>query len=367
MKKHFLIYGHGGSYNHGCEAIVKCTIKFLREIVPDCFITLSTHFPEQDKEFALDADEFIARNLEGKTNEEIYAPTLDKITPDTTVIHTGGDNYCYVNWQRYAMINRVAKERGCKSILWGCSIDEDLIDDEMFDALQKHDLICARECITYDALIKRGLKNVCKVSDIAFDLEAEPIDVPLSNYIAINLSPLVYRKNEKISLAVQNLIGFILEETDYNIALVPHVVVSVDNDYEILSSLNFKDSGRVQLFSDKLSASQYKYIISKAELCVAARTHATIAAYSSCVPTLAIGYSTKARGIAADLGFSEYVVDIKDENINDRLLTRFRKMLVEKNEMKKRLERQMPAYKEKVFHENFISFLKISEGEEVLG
>ena len=261
MKKHFLIYGHGGSYNHGCEAIVKCTIKFLRENVPECFITLSTHFPEQDKEFALDADEFIARNPEGKTTEEVYAATLDRITSDTTVIHTGGDNYCYVNWQRYAMINNVAKERGCKTVLWGCSIDENLIDDEMLEALQKHDLICARECITYDALVKRGLKNVCKVSDIAFGLEPEPVDVPFSNYVAINLSPLVYRKNDKVSLAVQKLIDYVHEETDYNIALVPHGVVSVDNDYEILSSLKYGESERIQLFSDKLSAIQYKYII----------------------------------------------------------------------------------------------------------
>ena len=34
---------------------------------------------------------------------------------------------------------------------------------------------------------------------------------------------------------------------------------------------------------------------------IGARTHATIAAYSSCVPTLVVGYSIKARGIAKDL------------------------------------------------------------------
>lgn len=358
MGKHFLIYGHGGSYNHGCEAIVKCTIKFLREIVPNCFITLSTHFPEQDREYGIDADEFVARNPDGKTNEEVYASTLDKITSDTTVIHTGGDNYCYVNWQRYAMINRVAKERGCKTVLWGCSIDEDLVDDEMFDALQQHDLICARECITYDALIKRGLKNVCKVSDIAFNLEPEPVDVMLSNYVAINFSPLVYRKNEKVSAAVQNLINYILKETDYNIALVPHVVVSVDNDYEILSSLKFEEFERVQLFSDKLSASQYKYIISKAELCVAARTHATIAAYSSCVPTLAIGYSTKARGIATDLGFSEYVVDIMNEDISKELLSRFEMMVEDKNVLRQKLCFQMEEYKRQTHPKTVSLFLE---------
>lgn len=356
MGKHFLIYGHGGAYNHGCEAIIKCTIRFLREIVPGCFITLSTHFPKQDMEFGLDADEFVERNMEGKTNEEVYQPTLEKITPETTVIHAAGDNYCYINWQRYATINEIARSRGCKTVLWDCSIDEELIDEEMLSALEMHDVIFARECITYDALLKKGLKNVKRMSDVAFTLEPEPVDFSLKNYIAINFSPLVYRKNVKVSEAVQNMLDYVLTETDYSIALVPHVVVSVDNDYEILSSLQYKESDRVVLVSDKLSASQYKYIISNAELCVAARTHVTIAAYSSCVPTLAIGYSTKARGIAADLGFSEYVVDIMDENIKENLLDRFKKLVEEKESLKKKLEEQMEEYKGRVFVKETIGF-----------
>ena len=59
QQKHFLLYGHGGSYNHGGEAITRCTIDLLRKQVPDCFITLSTHFPEQDREFGLIPDEII--------------------------------------------------------------------------------------------------------------------------------------------------------------------------------------------------------------------------------------------------------------------------------------------------------------------
>ena len=30
QQKHFLLYGHGGSYNHGGEAITRCTIDLLR-------------------------------------------------------------------------------------------------------------------------------------------------------------------------------------------------------------------------------------------------------------------------------------------------------------------------------------------------
>lgn len=358
MGKHFLIYGHGGAYNHGSEAIIRCTVAFLRERFPNCFITLSTHFPEQDKEFMLDVDEIVTRNTEGKNSDEVYKDALDRITPETIVIHAAGDNYCYVNWQRYARINEVAKERGCKTVLWDFSIDEDKIDDEMLMALKNHDIICARECITYDTLVKKGLENVIQMSDVAFSLEPERVELDLQNYVVINLSPLVCRKNPATKDAVQRLIGFIISETEYNIALVPHVVVSVDNDYEILSELAQNGSARVVLVSDKLSARQYKYIISKAELCVAARTHVTIASYSSCVPTLSIGYSVKAYGIAKDLGFTEYVVDIMDETIGETLLARYEKLMEEKKELRQKLVSQMSDYKKKALPEGVITFLE---------
>ena len=58
--KHFLLYGHGGSYNHGAEAIIKTTIEIIRKKYDDSYITLSSHFPEQDKEFQINANEIIA-------------------------------------------------------------------------------------------------------------------------------------------------------------------------------------------------------------------------------------------------------------------------------------------------------------------
>ncbi len=51
----------------------------------------------------------------------------------------------------------------------------------------------------------------------------------------------------------------------------------------------------------KYNAKELKGYISRCRAFVGARTHSTIAAYSTGVPTLAIGYSVKARGIAKDL------------------------------------------------------------------
>lgn len=356
-KKHYLIYGHGGSYNHGGEAITRCTIALLRRISPDCKITLSTHFPEQDLEFGLEVDEMITRDTTGKTNEEVYRATLDAITSNTTVIQVGGDNYCYNNWQRYAQIHKRAKQCGGKSVFWSCSIDEDKIDDEMLQVLQEHDLILARECITYETLKAKGLQNVRKVSDIAFWLEPEPVDFLLENYIAINVSPLVCKKNPAFISAMQKVIDIILEETDLNIALVPHVVVSVDNDFEVLSKFHIAEPNRVVLVSDKLSAKQYKYIISKANCCIAARTHAAIAAYSSGVPVLAVSYSTKSRGIANDLGCLEYVVDILDTDIEKTFLEKFCVFLEEEATLREKLQAKIEAYKKLFSAEEILNYL----------
>lgn len=358
MKKHYLIYGHGGSYNHGGEAITSCTIELLRKLSPDCRITLSTHFPEQDSEFGISADEIVTRNLAGTTNEEVYRSTLEKITPDTVAIQVGGDNYCYRNWQRYAQIHEKTKRCGGTSILWGTSIDEQQLDEELLAVLKEHDVILARECLTYECLKKRGLNNVLQVSDIAFSMEAESTGFSLDNYVVINLSPLVCRKNPEAEEAVNRLIAYILSNTDYNIVLLPHVVVTADNDYEALSSLKWQDLERVVLVSDKLSARQYKSIVAKAQLCVAARTHVTIAAYSCGVPTLAIGYSTKARGIALDLGMADYVVNIEADDFSERLTSKFRELLLRKEEVKRKLEQQMPEYKERAFQENIMAVLK---------
>jgi len=333
----FLLYGHGGCYNHGVEAITSCTIAYLRKKYPGCYIILSSHFPEQDREFALKPDEFVARNMEGKDNREIYQNTLDKITPDTVVIHLGGDNYCYPNWQRYALVHEEAVKRGAKSILWGCSIDEDMLNEEMIKTLSGHDLILAREVVTYRNLVGLGLNNVRKVSDIAFGMACERPkgdflckrtieDLFAMPYVLLNISPLVCRRNPDVKKAYICLRDYVLENTDYNILLMPHVLMPMDNDYEILQDIMVTHNKRMFLASDKLHAWEYKYLVSKAALCVASRTHVTIAAYSTTVPTLAVGYSTKARGIAEDLGLSEYVVDVKRDDIVEALLIGFKQL-----------------------------------------
>ena len=354
--KHYIFYGHGGAYNHGSEASLICGIKLLRELSPGCQITVSSHFPEQDIEFKLPADEIVGRDLTGKTNEEIYKATIDRITPDTVCISAGGDNYCYNNWERYAAIHKAALEKGAKSVLWSCSLEPSMIDDEMLEVLKTHHLITARESFTEKALLEKGLTNVIRVCDIAFLLEPKETEIPEEKYIAINLSPLVLRKNPDALNAYQELIDKILKESNYSIALVPHVVMPVDNDMDALAQLK-GDEKRIFRASGILNAEEYKYIISKAEILVASRTHATIAAWSTGVPTIAVGYSNKAVGISSDLGQEKYLLDINTLT-GEKLCEVFYELERNKERIKIKLSEKLGVCKENTIDAEIIEFLK---------
>ena len=87
-----------------------------------------------------------------------------------------------------------------------------------------------------------------------------------------------------------------------NVALIPHVVWNHNDDRVPLRELfeMFKESNRVVFIEDH-NAEELKGFIARCRFLVAARTHASIAAYSSGIPTLVLGYSVKSRGIAKDL------------------------------------------------------------------
>jgi colanic acid/amylovoran biosynthesis protein len=67
------------------------------------------------------------------------------------------------------------------------------------------------------------------------------------------------------------------------------------------------------LVSPEYNAAETKWIISQMALFAGARTHSTIAALSSGVPTLSFAYSIKAQGINRDIfGHTDYCMEPTD-------------------------------------------------------
>lgn len=367
MMEKILLYGHGGAYNHGAEAIIKTTMDGIRRIEPNIKFLLSTHFPAQDIEFGINADMFLTRNekyvkldhqatSQGRYDKEIYKSTIEKITPQMLALSVGGDNYCYPAWHRWRCIHEQVKQRGGKDVLWSCSINPDMLDEQMVKTLQTHDLITVRESITYNALLQKNIKQVRQFPDVAFGLVPKIIPLPrvYNEYdiVAINVSPLCIRREKKkgsIITNILNLIDFIINKTHMAIAFVPHVVMPMDNDFLILADLHEYccekyGKERFELIEDKFSAAQYKYIISKSKFGIFARTHATIAAYSTNIPCIAIGYSVKAQGIGNDMGMGNYVVSIEDLRDERCLLRKF----ITLNEESKKCQELMKYKNQKI-------------------
>lgn len=134
--------------------------------------------------------------------------------------------------------------------------------------------------------------------------------------------------------------------------MIPHVVWDNNDDREVLKQLyeEFKDTGRLVLVDD-FNCMQLKGYIAKCRMFIGARTHATIAAYSSCVPTLVLGYSVKSRGIAKDLFGTDknYVISVQDMKNSNLLSEGFLWLLENEKSIKAHLQSIMPDYINKVY------------------
>lgn len=387
----FGLYFHAGSYNHGCEALVRTTSSLIKSTSQKSKINLYSFCPDEDLEFgiknidglhklyftaasadvkklSLDWFKLAALNKISKEKADAYYWSIncrEKTLKENDVFFSiGGDNYCYsCDHQMYAMnekIKRLKKEL----VLWGCSIGEEDLNNLKTADLKHFDLIVARESITYSNMLNIGIdKSKLKLhADPAFMLKADASCLPEGfipgNTIGLNISPMVIGCEQKEHKGVamrsfEKIIEYILSETDCSVALVPHVIKPTDNDLEPLGILyeKYKSSGRIVILNDKLNAEQIKGCISKCRAFVGARTHSTIAAYSTCVPTLVLGYSVKSRGIARDIFGSEDgkvlpVNDLKDENT---LLEAFKNLMKNEDENRKILEARMPEYIQSAF------------------
>ena len=393
MKKDkIVLYMHAGSDNHGCEAIANSLIKML-----PCPAILVTNRAAEDAKYSLPelCSEIIEeRQVEKNFFVHTWYYVWRKLFKDPECymryrynavrgknlreinISIGGDNYCYDNMlERLIMGNRMFHREGAKTVLYGCSIEPELLErPEILEDMKRYNLIVARESITYDALKNAGVtENVHLCPDPAFLLDTEELPMPegwiAGKMVGLNVSPMIVDNEKKSGITLENykgLIKHILENTDLNIALIPHVVWQGGDDRKTIEELYqaFAVSGRVIKIGDA-SASQLKGYISRCRMFIGARTHATIAAYSTCVPTLVVGYSVKARGIAKDLfGSAEnYVLPVQTLENKDDLINAFEWLRAEEEHIRTHLQQMMPEYKKRAAYGGEL-IKQLASGEE---
>lgn len=369
-----LLFLHGGSLNRGCEAIVRTGVAEIKTQFPDAVIDLASYEPETDahleninqvfrheqkppKKFSwagLKSAFFVKFFQDEKYHHQyIQKDIISKIKNYDVFISVGGDNYCYGELPGFYEINRLIKKAGKKLILWGASIGEEDLTPAKIQDLQRFDLLLARETLTEKVLKNAGCKNVKLVADGAFLMEKTELPLPEgfieNKTLGFNFSPLIFGRNPQSKEAAFQLVEHILATTDFNMALVPHVTIAISNDEETLKEFleKYKETKRVFLLPNNLNATEYKGYIARMRFFIGARTHATIAAYSTGVPTMVLGYSVKSKGIAKDIfGEEKLVLGIEEISDAEKLIAKFEEMKQEELMLKEILRNKIPHIKE---------------------
>ncbi|MGN0997079.1 MAG: polysaccharide pyruvyl transferase family protein [Candidatus Ventricola sp.] len=369
--KSILLYNHGGCGNRGCEAIVRSTAALLDGRAR---VVLASDEPAADRAAGLaGVDRVIPSQISSKSLRRIinsigfrlgqprehevarrHATVIDAGRRSSLCLSIGGDTYCYAHQEHLQVINGRLRRAGRPLVLWGCSVDPERLQGQTLADLRAYDLLVARESITEAAMADAGLP-VRRWCDPAFTLGSEELPLPHGwapgNTVGLNVSPLVLdraRDREAALGAFVALVRHILKTSDSVIALIPHVTWAHDNDLDALGAIKeqFPQEERVLLLDGALDALQLKGYIRRLRALVTARTHASIAAYSTAVPTLVIGYSVKARGIARDLFGEEegHLIPVQELSGERELIAAYDALIRRAPQERAFLEERLPVY-----------------------
>lgn len=383
----FVLAGNGGYSNRGCEAIVRGTSNILRKVYsnPQCkvysfFRSVAEYSVQVEaetdpsiKHFNLGFNRFDGIWLE-RQFKKVLMPNLAGQVPYRSMVRNaveckavlsiGGDNYTldYGIPQAFTDLDDAVLNSGIPLVIWGASIGPfaamPAYERRMGEHLKRATAVFVRESVTEEYLRSIGVSdNVYSTADPAFLLDpSRPTDgfEPEKGSIGINLSPLLakYVTDGDVSkwvVVAAEMIVAVARVAKRKIYLVPHVTVPHSNDSQFLAQVKsiLPRNLDVSLIPGKYTASELKYIISHFEGFVGARTHSTIAALSSGVPTLSLAYSIKAKGINKDIfNHTDYCVSMDALKI-DMLAHKVAELLESKSEIQRFLEEKMPGIRRK--------------------
>lgn len=380
MKRALIVIG-SPIVNMGSQAIVRGLAKNIKKVDEDIFIEVMVTYLEGEKSLDIEGVDKLSNRYSIDRQHWNFLRILNRIQYQFThkaslrlmmsnylsaakkadiVLIVGADNYD-ISYNSLAYMNETNKfvaEIGAeKFVLYNCSVSkEDLIPGVVQD-LNRFKYLTARDSISF-VNMKAALpkKDIRFFPDVAFCMDPQKTELPdgwdSGNMIGVNLSSLVadgrYGVTEdEILNAYRQMIDYILEKTDLKICFIPHV--KKDADLSVLRKLNeyVNNPDRAIIINhENYNAAQKKYLISQCRMFVGARTHATIAAYSSLVPTLVVGYSIKSVGIATDLLGTDAgnVIPVQTLKKPDMLKTAFIGFMERESDIRDRLSKTVPPY-----------------------
>ncbi len=377
--KTVLMIRHAGFYNRGCEAIVASTSSLIKAQYPNVKIILASNDAVNDCRYPTVVDEIVPHCVRrwslawdlsqvfkrlGRTRQAydvLYGRLTPVIRQADVVLSIGGDNYCDGDPGPFLALDAAVRQQHKPLILWGASVDAQKLPADARADLKRFNCITARESLTIQSLAAAGVSdNVTATADPAFTLKPQEFDMTSympsaeNGIVGVNFSPLIAHMNTGVNdefyiTMLSSLVRRIVDTYHMGVLLVPHVMRPTNDDRLLLSALlaQVDRLDSVRLLPTGLSAAQTKYAIGKCRVFIGARTHSTIAAMSSLVPTITICYSIKGEGIPLDVyGRQGFAIDSRNMTIID-LVDSFQSMLSQEAFMRNRLAYIVPRLQQR--------------------
>lgn len=337
------------SGNKGCEALAYAFLELLNTIAKEHNMMINAVLLQK-----LPTKQFVKNQFSIKNIKEYYHPkysysnlkidmimlfhttkytfyrnSISKL--DYVIDFTGGDSFSDI----YGMDRFVTRTKFKESIIkhgvpliLGSQTIGPFLDDKAA-AFAAKILKNSREVFVRDELSNECVKsisgrNAVLTTDVAFALPYQKIVFPTTDKVRVGFNPSGllwhggYSGNNQFGLSVDyrdycnsviqrlnmdgrfevHLILHSFEDNDYNIS---------DNDLVAAKELHaiYPTTILAPKFNSCIDAKNY---ISAMDIFIGARMHATIAAYSSCVPVIPFSYSRKFEGLYSALGY-EYVLN----------------------------------------------------------
>lgn len=177
--------------------------------------------------------------------------------------------------------------------------------------------VIARDKISAQLVKKIAGRDADVSADLAFRLPyRRAIRTDKKLCIGVNISGLLVKnKSESTTtnfslctdydLFIERVLKY-LDENNYDIYLIPHVL----EDSECIEAFHQKypNTKVLDMFETPMEA---KSAIAQLDFFIGARMHATIASVSTGIPTLAVAYSRKFKGVFDLIGY-HHVIDLQD-------------------------------------------------------
>ncbi len=219
--------------------------------------------------------------------------------------------------------------------------------------LNKAHLITVREDISRQYLEAIGVNKVLiyQVVDCAFALDSvtpeearkimakEGINKNNSPLVGISVSgvvaslaertapklPAPENKGNRYFTLMAQLVDFLTGNIQAKVVLIPHVIAPLwwlPDDRIVCQEIYrlVKNKTNVGIIRHNYTPEELKGVIGQCDLFIGARMHANIAALSMCVPTIALGWSYKYRGIMEKLGLGQYVCEFDNVTLGELTL-----------------------------------------------